>query len=154
MFESVQHRKSVTFIIGFLFGGVFVSIAVVGIASVLDTRADTNTKSLPLDTSTEVGMSTESSDDLHASVEQFLDSIANSTQQESRFTRKATLYSILMRANVRLLVVFFEDSQNVSNNVWRQEIQTAILRRLTMIDPGKALDLALNASDRTASEFD
>ncbi|MXW06970.1 MAG: hypothetical protein F4Z87_02370 [Gammaproteobacteria bacterium] len=143
MFASVQLRKFITFIVGLLFGGVFVSIAVIGIASLFGTRAESSINSLSLDTSTEVGVSMESSDDLQAGVEQFLDSIANSAQQESRFTRKATLYSILMRANVRLLVVFFEDSQSVSNNVWRQEIQTAILRRLTMIDPGKALDLAL-----------
>ena len=142
MFKPNLLRKLITFFSGIVLGGIFASVAVLGLASLLDANIDVDTTSSSLTEFIEASSDPELGNDLRARFKKILDTTATSTQPKSRFTRNTTLYSILVRSDLKFLEEFFVDSQNLSNSIWRLEVQSAILKRLTTIDSTKALDLA------------
>ncbi|MXZ44195.1 MAG: hypothetical protein F4Z01_04350 [Gammaproteobacteria bacterium] len=146
MFKPIQLHKSITFIVGLLFGCSVTSIVVLGIVYLLDTKADDNATNKVLDKLADIVESSDSDDDLNASFEEFLDTNNTATQSESRFNRKTTLYSMLVRSDYGQLLKLLSRSSFIPNSTWRMEIQSAIFRRLTTIDPDKALDLVRKLS--------
>ena len=146
MFKPIQLHKSITFIVGLLLGCAVTSIVVLGIAFLLDTKTDDNATSLALDKLADLVENSELDDDLNASFEEFLDTINSLNQPESRFVRKTTLYSMLVRSDYGQLLKLLSRSSFIPNSTWQMEIQSAIFRRLTTIDPDRTLDLARKLS--------
>lgn len=142
MFVSNHLRKYIAFLIGFLLSGMMVSIALLGIASLLDTNADSKAASPRLDQFAEIDGDSKFGNVSCAQFDEFLDGIDTSTKPTSKFAGNTTLYAMLMQADSKLLVDFFKSAKNVSNGFWRREILSAILKRLTTIAPSQALDCA------------
>lgn len=142
MFLPKYLRRPIAFLIGFLISGMIVSIAMLSLASLLDTNADSKATSPRFDRFAEINTDSKFGDVSYAHFDEFLDGIDTSTKPTSKFARNTTLYAMLMQADSKLLVDFFKSAKNVSNGFWRREILSAILKRLTTIAPSQALDCA------------
>ena len=142
MFLPKKLRRPIAFLIGFSISGMIVSIAMLSIASLFDANGDSETTSPRLVTFAELVKGSKFADVSYANFDEFLDILDTANTLTSKFARKASLYAMLMRADSNSLVDFFDDAKNISNSIWRREILSAILRRLTTIEPSKALHCA------------
>ena len=143
MFLPKYLRRPIAFLFGFLISGMIVSIAMLSVASLFDTNENSNTTSPRLVTFADIDKGSKFADLSYANFDEFLDILDNSKTPMSKFARKASLYAMLMQADSNLLADFFDDAKNISNSNWRQEILSAILRRLTTIEPSRALDYTI-----------
>ena len=140
MFLPKQLRKPTEFLIGFVLSGMIASIVVLSIASLFDANTDSEAPRPRLDTFSEEDKGSMLADVSHAHFDESVDILDTSDKPKSNFARKTSLYAMLMQADSTLLEDFFDDAKDISNSIWRREVFSAILRRLTTIEPSKALD--------------
>ena len=132
-------RKTILFLVGLLAGSAVASVAVLGIAWVIDANPATKVAVQSLLTFNSTLESSDSGDELPGQIERLFDNFVTSPYANSRFVKRAAFYSILLEANAEQLAKLFDESKRLRDSTWRQEVQSTILSRLTMINPGIAI---------------